>query len=116
MTGRTLAGFLVAALALSPLAWSHAQSKSKTEPAPKTETNAKAKPPALKPFDLNTASEEDLTLAGIDRAAAKKIIAARPFKSKQELVSRNLLSKDQYEKVKDMLVARQPAKPTPQAK
>jgi DNA uptake protein ComE-like DNA-binding protein len=87
----------------------HAQQKDKMD---KTETGAKAKTPALKPFDLNSASEEDLALAGIDKAVAKKIIAARPFKSKDELVSKGLLTKDQYNKVKEMLVAKQPPKTT----
>ena len=79
---------------------------------------AQTKPPttqtpkqvSLKPVDINTALEEDLVLAGIDRPAAKKIVQARPFRSKLELVSKQLLSREQYDKVKDMLVAKQPPK------
>jgi hypothetical protein len=54
--------------------------------------------------------EEDLVLVGIDRPSAKKIIQARPFRSKNELVSRQLLTREQYDKVKDTLVAKQPPK------
>ncbi|HEX4998787.1 MAG TPA: helix-hairpin-helix domain-containing protein [Terriglobia bacterium] len=104
MIGRSLAAILAAALALSSAAPAPAQSKSKAE------TSSQTKAPALKPFDLNSASEEDLVLTGIDRATVKKIIAARPFRSKQELVSRKLLTKEQYEKIKDLLVAKQPPK------
>ena len=110
MTVRHAAGILAIAMALSPITFNHAraQSKGKTGASAKSETSAKAPAPPLKPFDLNSAPEEDLVLAGIDRSAAKKIIAARPFKNKQELVSRNLLTKDEYEIVKELLVAKQP--------
>jgi len=66
--------------------------------------------PKLKPIDINTAAEDDFVLVGIDRAAAKKIVQARPFRSKADLVSKQLLTKEQYDKVKDMLVAKQPPK------
>jgi len=80
--------------------------------------SAQTKPPAtqmpkqsnLKPVDINTAAEDDLVLVGIDRAAAKKIVQARPFRSKSDLVSKQLLTKEQYDKVKDALVAKQPPK------
>ena len=47
---------------------------------------------------------------GIEKAAAKKIIEARPYRAKTELVSKQLLTRVQYDKLKDQLVAKQPAK------
>ena len=54
--------------------------------------------------------EEDFVLVGIDRQATKKIVQSRPFRSKAELVSKQLLTREQYDKVKDSLVAKQPPK------
>ena len=92
-------------LALAGASASQAQTKIPVIP-----TNQAPKPTKLKPVDINTAPEEDLVLAGIERAAAKKIIQARPFRSKSDLVSKQLLTREQYDKVKDLLVAKQPPK------
>ena len=63
---------------------------------------------AKKQVDINSASEEEMVAVGIEKATAKKIIEARPYRNKSELVSRQLLTRPQYDKVKDLLVARQP--------
>ena len=61
--------------------------------------------------DINSATESDLSvLLGVDKAVAKKIIEARPFRNKRELVSRQFLTLDQYNKVKDQIVAKRPGK------
>jgi competence protein ComEA len=60
--------------------------------------------------DLNTATREQLIkLPGIGEATADKIIAARPFKSKNELVSKKLMSQAEYNKVSAHVIAKQPA-------
>lgn len=65
---------------------------------------------AQKIVDINSAPEMDIAAVGIDKAIAKKIVEARPFRNKRELVTRSLLTMDQYDKVKDLIIARQPAK------
>jgi hypothetical protein len=60
-----------------------------------------------KQIDINTATEAEMVAVGIEKAAAKKIVEARPFRNKTELVSRQLLSKEQYDKLKDGLIAKQ---------
>ena len=51
-------------------------------------------------LDLNTASKGDLaSLPGLNDAAADRIIASRPFDNKDQLVTRKVLSQDQYDKV-----------------
>ena len=60
--------------------------------------------------DINAAPEADIVSAGIDRAVAKKIVEGRPWRSKRDLVTKQLLTKDQYEKLKDSLVAKRPKK------
>lgn len=59
-----------------------------------------------KQLDINTASEEEMVSIGIEKAAAKKIVEARPYRNKTELVSRQLLTKVQYDKLKDSLIAK----------
>jgi len=58
--------------------------------------------------DINSAMENDIVALGLDRAVAKKIVDGRPWRSKHELVTRQVLTADQYEKLKDQLVARHP--------
>ena len=74
---------------------------------------------AKKQVDINSATEEELVAAGIEKATVKKIIEARPYRNKAELVSRQLLTRAHYDKLKDSLVARQPlaeSKPKPAGK
>ena len=105
MTRFRIPGIVCIALALAGSSLLTAQTKP-----PATPSNQMPKPAVLKPIDINTASEDDFVLIGIDRTAAKKIMQARPFRSKADLVSKQLLTRDQYDKVKDLLVAKQPPK------
>ncbi|MDO4230648.1 MAG: helix-hairpin-helix domain-containing protein [Lautropia sp.] len=59
-------------------------------------------------LDINSASEAELaSLPGIGAARAKAIIKGRPYKGKDDLQRRNVLSASVYEKIKDRIVARQ---------
>ena len=60
--------------------------------------------------DINTAPEADIVSIGIERTIAKKIVEGRPWRSKRDLVTKQLLTKDQYEKFKNSLVAKRPSK------
>jgi competence protein ComEA len=58
-------------------------------------------------IDLNSATKEQLmTLPGIDDATADKIIAARPFAKRMDLVSKSVVSKTEYSKIKSKVVAK----------
>jgi DNA uptake protein ComE-like DNA-binding protein len=51
-------------------------------------------------MDVNSASKDDLTsLPGITSREAEKIIAARPYDNKDQLVTRRVLTQEQYDKV-----------------
>jgi DNA uptake protein ComE-like DNA-binding protein len=77
------------------------------DPQPKTAT---AKQDAAL-LDLNSAGEDDLkALPGIGDTYAKKIIAGRPYTNKTQLLSRKILPKATYDKVKDKVVAKAIAK------
>ena len=58
--------------------------------------------------DINSASANDLQkLKGIGPAISAKIIAARPYKGKDDLVKKKIISKTAYEAIKDKIVAKQ---------
>src|SRR5215510_4815507 len=68
------------------------------------------RPLNAKIVDINTAPEADIAAVGIDKAIAKKIVDGRPYRNKRDLVTRQLLSQEQYDKVKNQIVAKQPPK------
>ena len=58
--------------------------------------------------DLNSASKEDLVkLPGIGDETADKIIAARPFKSRTELLSKKIVTRAQFKKIRGWVTAKQ---------
>ena len=59
-----------------------------------------------KVVDINTAAENDIAAVGIERTVAKKIVEGRPYRNKRDLITRQLLTKEQYEKVKTFIVAK----------
>ena len=63
---------------------------------------------APKAVDINTAAEADIIAVGIAGPVARKIVEGRPYRNKRDLVTRQLLTQEQYEKFKDLLVAKRP--------
>lgn len=67
-----------------------------------------AKPAAAPLVDLNSASKEELIkLPGIGEAIAAKIVAGRPWASKAQLLSKNVVNKATYHKLAPLVVAKQ---------
>jgi DNA uptake protein ComE-like DNA-binding protein len=55
--------------------------------------------------DLNTASKDDLaSLPSIDTRQADRIIAERPYANTHQLVTRRILTEDEYTKIQDRVV------------
>jgi competence protein ComEA len=72
------------------------------------ETKGGAGKPMTKKLDINSASKDDLEqLPGIGDALSKKIIENRPYKRKDELVSKKVLPRATYEKIKEQVIAKQ---------
>ncbi len=55
-------------------------------------------------LDINTASREKLArLPGLDKTIADRIIAHRPYDTTQELVTRHVVSKNDYDRIRDRI-------------
>jgi len=63
---------------------------------------------AVPRVDINSAAKEDLMkLPGITEDIAEKIVEGRPYKSKAELLSKKLVTKAQYSKIRNKVIAKQ---------
>ncbi|MGA8270653.1 MAG: helix-hairpin-helix domain-containing protein [Candidatus Sulfotelmatobacter sp.] len=59
-----------------------------------------------KVLNVNEASRSDLlTLPGLTERDADRIIAERPFHTAQEMVSRNVISEAEYDRIHDRVMA-----------
>jgi len=91
-----------------PLAALANQTPQSTTP-PAAHHKHSSKSHAAPKVNLNTASKEQImTLPGMTDDAADKIIAGRPFKSKEELVQKNIMSKDELKKVEAKITTSMP--------
>src|SRR5437899_12953091 len=101
MLRRNFVGIVVLAL-LSTVALA-----AQVKEMPRTPVKPINKPSVV---DINAASEADIVSVGIEKAVAKKIVEGRPWRSKRDLLTKQVLTKEQYDKLKDAHVAKQARK------
>ncbi|MBI3680963.1 MAG: helix-hairpin-helix domain-containing protein [Acidobacteria bacterium] len=111
-----LLAILVSFALLTPAQTSGAKKKAsdtaKSAPKSAAKDQSKAAKEAPKePIDINTATADQLkSVPGIGDAYAKRIIDGRPYRAKNELVQKKILTEGVYNKVKDSIIAKQPSK------
>jgi competence protein ComEA len=102
----------LAAFALALFLSGAASAQTTTTPSP----GAKPPPPATTPvkpapaplLDINSASSDALQkLKGVGPARAEAIIKGRPYRGKDELLSKKIVPENVYNDIKDQIVARQ---------
>ena len=91
------------------------ESASKPKASPKidkTAIDARRKAAAnIKLVNINGATRKQLKkLPGVNDAEADKIIAGRPYLSKADLVTHNIIARGVYENLKKLIIAKQPSK------
>ena len=80
--------------------------KADAKDTKKADTKAEAKKSEL--MDINSASEKELaTLPGIGDVRAKAIVKGRPYKGKDDLVQKKIVSQKVYDDIKDKIIAKQ---------
>jgi hypothetical protein len=60
-----------------------------------------------KTVNLNTATDDQLTtLPGVTHARAGRVIAGRPYDDPHDVVTRHILSEEEYKRIKDRVVTK----------
>jgi DNA uptake protein ComE-like DNA-binding protein len=110
MQPRRLILLVVALFALlaPPIASAQSKTPPKQTPAKKEAPARKDAAAAAPLLDLNTATKAELeALPAIGTAYSQKIIDGRPYKAKNELVTKKIVPEATYAKIKDKVIAKQ---------
>ena len=88
-----------------------ADPKTTIKPTPLLTKPAGTQPAKAELIDINTATKAELSaLPGIGDVYSQKIIDGRPYAKKNQLKSKKIIPAGVYDKIKGMIIAKQPSK------
>ncbi len=106
---KLMAQIAVLVFALSLLGSSALGQAAAPAPASKPAAAADTAKTAGEKLDINSATKDQLkALPGIGDAYSQKIIDGRPYRAKNQLVQKKIIPQATYEKIKDLIIAKQP--------
>jgi competence protein ComEA len=92
---------LALGLSVIPASWAFSQAQRSGQAGSRASMHS-----STTRVDINTASADQLkSLPGIGDVYARRIIAGRPYSSKDQLVSKGILPRSVYDNVKNNLIA-----------
>ena len=105
---KTIERKLMAQIAVLVFALSLVGNVASLHAAPASGSPAAAADTAADKLDINTATKDQLkALPGIGDAYSQKIIDGRPYRTKLDLVYKKIVPQATYDKIKDMIIAKQ---------
>ena len=67
--------------------------------------------PTAAPVDINSAPVQQIEEIFQDEQLAERIVQGRPYANKRQLLTRDLITSDEYDRIKDRIVARRVRNP-----
>ncbi|MGC9198437.1 MAG: ComEA family DNA-binding protein [Acidobacteriaceae bacterium] len=101
----------IATLALLTTLLLSAQPPAPQQPSPASSHAASSAHSHAGALDINSATPQQLNaLPGFGPAYTRRVIAGRPYRSSNQLVTRGVIPQSEYQRIRGLIVAHRPAR------